>query len=113
MRNRFVTARFDLIWLPPPSFAGQASAGYNPKELYRLENSYGSFDQQRAMLEALLGNGVEPIADIVINHRDGLTGWVDFKNPDWNLKTITADDEAFCNLDSGVAGNSGQRAWCP
>ena len=25
-------ARFDLIWLPPPSFAGDYSAGYNPKE---------------------------------------------------------------------------------
>src|SRR5262249_23309894 len=23
-------ARFDLIWLPPPSFAGAHSAGYNP-----------------------------------------------------------------------------------
>lgn len=97
-------ARFDLIWLPPPSFAGERSAGYNPKELYRLENSYGSLDQHRAMLEALLRRGVEPIADIVINHRDGSTGWVDFKNPDWDLKAITRDDEAFSNPASGVAG---------
>src|SRR5437764_5084765 len=36
-------ARFDLIWLPPPSFAGEFSAGYNPKEYFRLDNSYGSF----------------------------------------------------------------------
>src|SRR3979490_146535 len=28
--------RFDLIWLPPPSFAGAASAGYNPKEYFNL-----------------------------------------------------------------------------
>ncbi len=97
-------ARFDLIWLPPPSFAGDRSAGYNPKELYRLDNCYGGLDQHRAMLEALLGMGVEPVADIVINHRDGLTGWVDFKNPDWGLKTICADDEAFSNPASGVAG---------
>ena len=26
-------ARFDLIWLPPPSFAGALSAGYNPKQI--------------------------------------------------------------------------------
>ncbi len=64
-------ARFDLIWLPPPSFAGQYSAGYNPKEYFNLANSYGDAGAHRAMLEALLANGVEPIADIVINHRDG------------------------------------------
>jgi alpha-amylase len=54
------------------------------------------------MLEALLGQGVEPVADIVINHRDGNTGWVDFKNPDWGLWAICADDEAFSNPNSGV-----------
>ena len=27
--------RFDLIWLPPPSYAGDSSAGYNPKQYFR------------------------------------------------------------------------------
>jgi alpha-amylase len=73
--------RFDLIWLPPPSFAGEFSAGYN-KEYFRLDNSYGSFTEHRAMLEEVLKDGVEPIADIVIHHRDSLMGWADFKNPE-------------------------------
>jgi len=94
--------RFDLVWLPPPSFAGGRSAGYNPKELWRLDNSYGDQDLHRAMLEALLAQGVEPVADIVINHRDGSTSWADFKNPDWGLDTITRDDEAFSNPDSPI-----------
>lgn len=106
-------SRFDLIWLPPPSFAGEKSAGYNPKELYRLENSYGGFTQHRSMLEALLSKGIEPVADIVINHRDGLNGWVDFKNPDWNLKAITQDDEAFSNPASGVAGKPNNERGAP
>ena len=38
---------------------------------------------QRAVLEALLHNGVEPVADIVINHRDGTTNWAGFQNPEW------------------------------
>jgi len=94
--------RFDLIWLPPPSFAGEISAGYNPKEYYNLSNSYGSFPQQRAMLDALLRNGVEPVSDIVINHRDGTAHWADFKNPDWGTWSITRDDEAFTNPESEV-----------
>lgn len=96
--------RFDLIWLPPPSWAGAGSAGYNPKELFRLDNSYGSFQQQRGMLEALLQNGIEPVADIVVNHRDGSSQWADFSNPDWGTWAITRGDEAFTNPGSEVAG---------
>jgi alpha-amylase len=95
-------ARFDLIWLPPPSWAGAHSAGYNPREYFRLDNSYGGFTQHRSMLEALLSQGVEPVADIVINHRDGSQGWADFENPDWGTWAITRNDEAFLNPDSEV-----------
>jgi alpha-amylase len=95
--------RFDLIWLPPPCYAGQGSAGYNPKRYFRLDNSYGSFAQHRAMLEALLNAGVEPVADVVINHRDGDTWWADFKEPDWGPWAICAEDEAFSRKDSRVA----------
>ena len=95
-------SRFDLIWLPPPSFAGEISAGYNPREYFNLNNTYGNLQQHRAMLESLLQNGVDPVADIVINHRDGERGWADFKNPDWGTWAITAGDEAFSNPDSEV-----------
>jgi alpha-amylase len=100
--DRIRGARFDLVWLPPPSFAGQFSAGYNPKELFKLENSYGSFDQHREMLEELLRKGIEPVADVVINHRDGLTGWADFKNPAWGPWAVCRTDEAFNSDESGI-----------
>ena len=87
--------RFDLVWLPPPCYAGDNSAGYNPKQYFNLNNSYGSFAQQRALLTTLRQDGVEPVADIVINHRDGTTGWTGFQNPDWGLWSICANDEAF------------------
>lgn len=96
--------RFDMIWLPPPSFAGDLSAGYNPKQYFNLNNSYGSFQLQRAMLERLLTNGVEPVADIVINHRDGTNRWADFQNPEWGLWAICRSDEAFSNQQSDVVG---------
>jgi alpha-amylase len=55
------------------------------------------------MLEEVLKDGVEPIADIVINHRDGLMGWADFKNPEWGVWAICGTDEAFQNPASGIA----------
>jgi alpha-amylase len=97
-------ARFDLIWMPPPSWAGETSAGYNPKEYSKVENTYGSFAQHRAALEALLEHGVEPIADVVINHRDGSQKWADFRNPDWGTWAVTRNDEAFLNPASDVFG---------
>ena len=100
MAGEIREGHFDLIWLPPPSHAtpkgdGEFSAGYGPREYFDLNNSYGTQAQQRAMLEALLSKGVEPIADIVINHRNGTEHWADFTNPSWDTKTITRDDEAF------------------
>ncbi|ACL55246.1 alpha-amylase C-terminal beta-sheet domain-containing protein [Methylobacterium nodulans] len=99
--------RFDLIWLPSPSFSGAHaacmpreclhSAGYNPKEYFDLDNSYGDAAEHASMLTNLLGNGVEPVADLVLNHRDGSQSWGDFRNPDWGPWAITRDDEAFTN----------------
>ena len=94
--------RFDLIWLPPPSYAGDSSAGYNPKVWYRLDNSYGSEEEHLTLLRTLLAHGVEPIADIVINHRDGLLGWAHFAEPAWGTDAVCRSDEAFTNEGSEV-----------
>jgi alpha-amylase len=68
------------------------------------------------MLEKLLKSGVEPVADVVINHRDGTNKWADFKNPDWGPWSICRNDEAFhrteselYNLPVGQRGNEEER----
>ncbi|NER18510.1 starch-binding protein [Spongiivirga citrea] len=84
----------DMIWLPPPSDAGSLE-GYLPRELNNFANNYGSLQDHISMLSSLNNNGVEPIADIVINHRVGNTNWVDFENPQWNTDAITSNDEVW------------------
>ncbi|WP_322774354.1 alpha-amylase family glycosyl hydrolase [Synechococcus sp. CBW1107] len=100
-------ARFDLIWLPSPAYAGELSAGYNPKQYFKVRNSYGTESQQQQLLRALLAEGVEPVADVVINHRDGTNGWVDFQNPTWKINVICRTDEAFTDPRSGVTNTPG------
>jgi alpha-amylase len=100
--ERIRDGRFDLIWLPPPCYSGEYSAGYNPKEYFKLSNSYGDFDQHRAMRIELLNKGVEPVADLVLNHRDGSQKWADFKDPAWGTWAICRDDESFTKTDSEV-----------
>lgn len=98
--GRLREGRFDLIWLPPTAYAGERSAGYNPKAYFALGNSYGTEAEHLATLRALLAAGVEPVADIVINHRDGTHAWTDFSDPDWDTHAICREDEAFLNPDS-------------
>src|SRR5262249_7794960 len=83
------------------------------KQYFRLDNSFGSLQQHRAALVALLQNGIEPIADIVINHRDGTSHWADFQKPAWGPWSICADDEAFSNPASEVFSTpADQRGRC-
>lgn len=105
--------RFDLIWLPPPAYAGDISAGYNPKQYFNLNNSYGTAAQQGQLLKSLLAAGVEPVADVVINHRDGTMGWLDFQNPRWGTQAVCRTDEAFSDPRSGATKTpDSQRGNC-
>ena len=88
------SAGIDMIWLPPPSNAGSLE-GYLPRELNNFSNNYGNLAEHQNVLNVLHNNGIEAIADIVINHRVGNTNWVDFANPTWGTWAITANDEVW------------------
>lgn len=92
--NEIQTGQFDMIWLPPPS-AASGMAGYGPKQLFKLNNMYGDSTMHVGLLEALNSKGIQPIADVVINHRNGTKQWTDFTQPDWPTSTICNTDEAF------------------
>ncbi len=88
-------AGIDMIWLPQPASAS-GGMGYLPTELYNLNNSFGTETEHRNLLSRLNQVGIEPIADIVINHRNGSTNWADFKNPEWDgTRSITSNDEVW------------------
>ena len=94
-------AKIDLIWLPPPS--NGEGAGYRPHALYNFDNNYGDAASQKAALKALLEKGIEPIADVVINHRSGTNDWSTFTNPDWPSNFICSDDEFWSSNDSSLS----------
>jgi alpha-amylase len=97
--DELTKAKFSLIWLPPPSQG--AGAGYHPEEYHNFNNNYGSETQHKAVLAALVQAGIDPIADLVLNHRNGSGGWATFKNPDWPSTYICSTDEFWSeNIDN-------------
>jgi hypothetical protein len=43
--------------------------GYMPGQLYKLDSCYGNSQQLQGLLQKLKDTGIDPLADIVINHR--------------------------------------------
>lgn len=99
-------AGFDMVWLPPAS-KSTGGVGYFPTEWYNFsQTSWGTEAQLTKMLSTLNSIGINPIADIVVNHRSGSTGWTDFTNPTWGCETIAINDEATAAYDAGTVGVS-------
>ncbi|ATB42207.1 alpha-amylase [Cystobacter fuscus] len=91
---------FTHVWLPPPSDAA-STQGYLPRQLNVLNSSYGSETDLKNAITAFSNAGIKSVADVVINHRVGSTGWYDFTNPTWGTYSIAAGDE--CNCSTGAA----------
>ena len=66
--DEIAEAGFTAVWLPPPSDSVSAQ-GYLPRDLYKLDSSYGSEAELRSLVRAMHDRGLKAIADIVINHR--------------------------------------------
>ena len=74
-------AGFTYLWLPPLTRAssGNSSNGYDPKDLYDYgeygggATGFGTRDDLNDLVDKLNDNGIDVIADLVYNHRDGGT----------------------------------------
>ena len=72
-------AGFTHMWLPPLSKGsfGGFSNGYDPRDLYDLgeygdgATGFGTRSEAQAVIDALTDAGIQPMADVIYNHRDG------------------------------------------
>ncbi|OWY18912.1 hypothetical protein C7N43_26455 [Sphingobacteriales bacterium UPWRP_1] len=100
------TAGFTQMWLPPlsNSSSGAFSNGYNPRDLYDLgefsgPTGFGSRTDVDECIAELNNYGIDAIADVVYNHRDGglpevnpaVEGWIE----NYNCTKKNAGDNPF------------------
>ena len=101
---------FDVMWVPNSGSLdanGTAeSMGYMPVYWLKHNTCFGTETQLRDMIDSFHSHNTSVIMDMVINHKSGKTGWVDFANETvtgpvtgenysmtWSLADICRTDE--------------------
>lgn len=97
---------FSLVWLPPSGNANSPYTnvmGYADVYWFRQNSSFGTATELKTLISNLKAQGTRSIADIVVNHRNGVTSWTDFPAETYNGVTYTWGSWAICNSDECVA----------
>jgi alpha-amylase len=109
---------FTMVWFPPCSKTADTH-GYMPTQWYDLNDSpYGNQSALVGAINAVHGQQMKAIADIVINHRCGdLTAGADFSNPVFgegqgstdsgnpnNARAVVSNDECGCGTGAADTG---------
>ena len=97
---------FKLIWIP--NSGNCEYMGYMPRYWFTNHNSaFGTEQELLSMISTFKEKGTGFIADVVINHRNGVTNWYDFPVEEWNGQTWKIGLEGICSNDE-MAYASGQ-----
>ena len=84
-----LSSYYDLIWVPnsgqtkaddwnAPGNWGYENMGYMPVFWLKHNTCFGTQQELIDMIDAFKAKGTKFIADVVINHKNGLTNWADF-----------------------------------
>ena len=100
---------FKLIWVPNSGRCGDGNnMGYMPQYWFTNHNSsFGTEAELRSMIKTFKDKGTGIIADVVVNHRNGVTNWYDFPVETWRGKTYQIGLDGICRNDE-MAANAGQ-----
>lgn len=73
---------FNLIWVPQSGWCKSTTdnMGYYPIYWFDQRSAFGSEDDLRTMISTFKKKGTGIIADVVVNHKNGVSKWCDFAN---------------------------------
>lgn len=112
---------FNLIWVPQSGWCkSTTNMGYYPVYWFNQKSAFGSEEDLRTMISTFKAKDTYIIADVVVNHKNGVSKWCDFANETvtgkntgktysvtWDntdYKQICKDDEANTNPKSEAYG---------
>lgn len=72
---------FNLIWVPQSGWCNSTTdMGYYPRYWFDQKSAFGSEEDLRTMISTFKKKGTGIIADVVVNHKNGVNKWCDFAN---------------------------------
>ncbi len=72
---------FSLIWVPQSGWCkSSTNMGYYPIYWFDQRSAFGSEQDLRTMISTFKKKGTGIIADVVVNHKNGVNDWCDFAN---------------------------------
>lgn len=72
---------FSLIWVPQSGWCKSTTdMGYYPRYWFDQRSAFGTEQELRTMISTFKAKGTGIIADVVINHKNGVNNWCDFAN---------------------------------
>lgn len=112
---------FNLIWVPQSGWCKSTTdMGYYPRYWFDQRSAFGTEQELRTMISTFKAKGTGIIADVVVNHKNGVSKWCDFANETvigkntgktysvaWdnvNYTQICNNDEANTNTKSEAKG---------
>lgn len=112
---------FNLIWVPQSGWCNSTTnMGYYPIYWFNQNSAFGSEEDLRTMISTFKKKGTGIIADVVVNHKNGVSKWCDFANESFigkntgktysvawdnvNYTQICNNDEANTNTKSEAKG---------
>lgn len=112
---------FSLIWVPQSGWCKSTrDMGYYPRYWFDQRSAFGTEQELRTMISTFKAKGTGIIADVVVNHKNGVSKWCDFANESFigkntgktysvawdnvNYTQICNNDEANTNTKSEAKG---------
>lgn len=72
---------FNLIWVPQSGWCKSThDMGYYPRYWFNQNSAFGTEKELRTMISTFKAKGTDIIADVVVNHKNGVSNWCDFAN---------------------------------
>lgn len=72
---------FSLIWVPQSGWCKSTrDMGYYPRYWFDQRSAFGTEQELRTMISTFKKKGTGIIADVVVNHKNGVSKWCDFAN---------------------------------
>lgn len=70
---------FSLIWVPQSGWCKSTTdMGYYPRYWFDQRSAFGTEQELRTMISTFKKKGTGIIADVVVNHKNGVSKWCDF-----------------------------------